>query len=57
MLQKLIFDSANEDEQEKNRSGFTTKSVVVPKFDIRRGDSDHPFFLEPREIDKTYRCF
>ena len=54
-LQNLIFTSASAEENEKSKSGFTNKSVVVPKFDIKRGNSEHPFFLEPREISKTYR--
>ena len=55
MLQKLIFESAQLAPQERTKSGFSTKSVLVPKFDIRRGTNENPFFLEPREIDKTYR--
>ena len=55
MLQNLIFESALSSPEERTNSGFSTKSVLVPKFDIRRGTTDHPFFLEPREIEKTYR--
>ena len=39
----------------KDKNGIVKESVEVPKFDIKRGDNDDPFFLEPREILKKYK--
>ena len=39
----------------KDENGMVKEFAEVPKFDIKRGDSKDPFFLERREILKKYK--
>ena len=58
-LQTMILDlqyfSQSDSDVSVSDNGFTLQCVKVPKFNIKRGDSKNPFYLEPREIEKTYR--
>ena len=37
-----------------DRNEVVKDIVSISKFDIKRGDNEDPFFLEPREILKKY---